>query len=317
MHPAKDDEGSTSHAPCDRAAQWDDFAAEYEKRVEPFTSQFAEMMIRPFLDEPAVSKCSGSDKEAKRAKHCIAVLDLGCGSGAASLIVMSHNKHFGNVVATDASKSMVERTQQRMTERYGTEAPFSALTIDGQCLPNKWTNRFDIVLSNFAVIFFPDPLQGMREMLRCLTPSSGVAAFTAWGNVDETPAFRVFPDVASELVPHLVATGKPKRITGSVAVLRSLMEQAGFVDVKVVGPITKTLEVNSAEDYYDRFALTSPPTAAMIGKMNVDTRKKFKDRVMELAKERGGRRNGSIALKSSAYIAYGRRPRCSMYMPEY
>lgn len=306
MLQTKDDEGSTSHAPCNRSVEWDDFATEYEKRVEPFTSQFAEEMIRPFLDEAAVSECTGSssDKDSKQRS----VLDLGCGSGAVSLIVMSHDKHFGKVVATDASQSMVERTQQRTTEKYGTEAPFSVLTTDGQRLPDQWTNRFDIVISNFAVIFFPDPIQGLREMLRCLTPSSGVAAFTAWGNIDETPAFRVFPDVASELVPHLVATGKPKRITGSVAVLKSIMEQAGFVDVKVVGPIAKTLEISSAEDYYDRFALTSPPTAAMIGKMCVDMREKFKERVMEVAKERGGRHDGRIALTSSAYIAYGRKP---------
>ena len=253
------------------------------------------------------SSCCKDD--AKRLKRSGSVLDLGCGSGAVSLIVLSHHrKHFGNVVATDASKSMVERTKLRVSEKYGTEASFSAVSADGQCLPDEWADKFDVVLSNFAVIFFPEPLQGLREMIRCLTPSTGVAAFTAWGNVEETPAFCVFPDAASELVPHLVATGKPRRITGSVAVLKSLMKQAGFVDIKVVGPITKTLEVDSAANYYDRFALTSPPTAEMIGKMSVDTREKFKDRVMELAEERGGRPDGSIALKSSAYIAYGRKP---------
>jgi len=330
------------------SAEWDDFALEYEKRVEPFTAQFAQEMIRPFVavlerdpnaDAPGRTRTSSSSSSTSTAprsgsRTCSSssssgdasrmmngggsrsVLDLGCGVGAVSLslLAMSRADHrFGTsstctVVATDASKSMAERTRQRIFEVYGKDAPFSALTADGQHLPDEWTNRFDIVLSNFAVIFFHSPFRGLTEMIRCLTPSTGVAAFTAWGSIDETPAFRVFPDVASELVPHLVAARKPKRITGSAAVLTSLMKQAGFVDVRVVGPITKTLEVGSAMDFYDRFALTSPPTAEMIDKMSDEMRKRFKDRVVEVARERGGRPDGSAALNSSAYIAYGRKP---------
>ena len=103
---------------------------------------------------------------------------------------------------------------------------------------------------------------------------------------------------------------KSARITGSVEVLTKLLEGAGFVDIRVDGPVFKTLIVKSPSEYYDRFALTSPPTAAIIANMETSARSEFRQRVMESARARGGRKDGSIALDSGAYIAYGRKPSC-------
>ena len=310
---------------------WDAFTVEYERRVESFTSEFADEMMRPILaatcsddededddddvDDYASGAKSPNMKNSRRRKL---LLDVGCGTGATSLLALSHGY---DVTSTDVSSSMVNRTRQRAIEAgfYNAisnadrtaDAPITptiyGFASDGQSLPLGWSNTFDVAVANFSVIFFPDPVGGLKEMLRCLIPG-GVASITAWGNAQQTPAFRVFPDAAAELVPELVSTGKPRRMTGSVSTLTELMKEAGFMDIKVVGPVVKTLLVSSPEEYYNRFALTSPPTAEMIAKMDDATRIEFRSRVMATAKARGGREDGSIALDSSAYIAYGRKP---------
>mmetsp|Transcript_3676 Transcript_3676/g.7137 ORF Transcript_3676/g.7137 Transcript_3676/m.7137 type:complete len:404 (-) Transcript_3676:1731-2942(-) len=325
---------------------WDAYTVEYEKRVEPFTSQFAEVMMRPLLvesngdgdrilhvvpggsSEQAHTLSSSSQKRRNGKPTTTRLLDVGCGTGATSLLALSNGL---DVTATDVSSSMVDRTRNRAqeagydvaaaadTDRVYCSPPdadtctsnavpsIRVLVRDGQSLPTEFSNTFDVAVANFSVIFFPNPVAGVKEMFRCLVPG-GTASFTAWGNMDQTPAFRVFPDVAAELVPELVSTSKPKRIVGSTSTLTALMEEAGFVDIKVVGPVTKVLEVPSPEEYYNRFALTSPPTAEMISKMEDTMKITFRNRVMATAKARGGRDDGSIALNSSAFITYGRKP---------
>ena len=271
---------------------WDAFCLEYEKRVEPFTSKFAEEMI---------ARLPGQERLTKPK-----LLDVGCGTGAVALLGVSRG---WDVAVTDVSEAMVERTRERISTQQAEKGErIDSQIVDGRNLPTRWSSSFDLVTANFSVIFFPQPVDGLKEIFKCLVPGTGRVALTAWGSPSETPAFCVFKDVLSENHPELVDSNRPKRITGSIKVLQDLLEEAGFVDVKVEGPVVKTLVVENASEYYNRFALTSPPTAATLETMNPETRLAFQKRVMEVATARGGREDGSIALESGAYIAYGRKP---------
>jgi len=288
------------------------FVSEYEARVEPFTGSFVEEMLQPFMD-PA-SSVVAADEDCSKKKQPQLLLDVGCGSG--SVTVFASEAGF-RVSATDISPAMVDRVRQRHTEMYGQEGGSSnsnmcleAVAVDGQELLPSWTDRFDYAVGAFSVIFFPDVAKGLREIHRCITPSTGRMVISAWGNAEETPAFQVFPDalrsVAPEL-PHKHST--PKRITGSPSILTKLLEEAGFVDVHIEGPITRTLHVASKEAFYNRFALTSPNTIATISKLSPDGVVALKRKVMELAEERGGGyEDGSIQIPSKAYFAYGTKP---------
>ena len=269
---------------------------------------------------------SSSETDLQTAAVCDGkskLLDVGCGTGASALIALSHGY---DVVVTDVSEAMVERTKERAAvairqaaERGGDTSDRSnfqsqldslseSVVAEGQNLPSRWSESFDLAVANFSVIFFPQPVQGLKEIFRCLLSGTGIVALTAWGDASETPAFRIFPEVVSAVLPELAASGKPKRITGSAEVLTKLLEEAGFVDVRIVGPVFKTLVVRTPSEFYDRFALTSPPTAAMIAKMDAITQSNFRKHIMDAAKVRGGKEDGSIALDSGAYIAYGRKP---------
>jgi len=77
------------------------------------------------------------------------------------------------------------------------------------------------------------------------------------------------------------------------------------------------LIVPSAEAYYDRFALTSPPIKDLITRLekeDCESLKRLKEKVIELVLERGSgavgevgtkERDGVIQMPSSAYFAYG------------
>eukprot|EP00536_Pseudo-nitzschia_multiseries_P008031 jgi/Psemu1/19381/gm1.19381_g len=311
-----------SKNPTPSPVPWDEVSEEYERRVEPFTSLFAEELLRPLLPTVAAVMVQDDDTDPSLP---LRLLDVGCGTGAVSLLGISHGM---NVVATDGSEAMVERTKERVRAELqllkgaavrGKDSESSrslsaalrfletSASAPGTDLPEDWTESVDLAVANFSVVFFPDPGEGLREMHRCLRPG-GVAAISAWGAPSETPAFGVFRDVASELLPgDLAAAGKPKRIDGSIDGLTRAMEAAGFVSVRVVGPVTKTLRLESPSAYFDRFAKTSPPTVAVLRSLDEPTRSAFRRRVEEVAEERGGRgrADGSVALDASAYLAYG------------
>ena len=334
-----DDDGDKNLRLPSSSSSWDttSIAIEYEKRVEPLTVQFAEEMIHTIVVGSADND-GGDDATAKQQQQQQLIipkqklLDVGCGTGAVSLAALKLGL---DVTATDASAAMVERTKQRVADYHEAAAnesnnnddhdddlaqpstsssssslSFSSAVADGQALPQEWTSTFDLAVANFSVIFFPSVGAGLREMVRCTKSNGqGRVAFTAWGDASQTPAFRVFPDVAAQLVPDLLATaGRPRRITGSVPALTNLMKDAGLVNVQIVGPVAKTLRVASPLEYYNRFARTSPPTMAMIDRMDEPMRIEFRRRVMELVEARGGQPDGSVALDSSAYIAYGTKP---------
>ena len=130
--------------------------------------------------------------------------------------------------------------------------------------------------------------------------------FSAWGSPEETPAFQVFQDAFRQVIPIASDGGKPNRIVGSPDVLRSLLQKAGFTDIQIVGPVSHEVHVASPQEFYDRFALTSPKIKGFLNAMTPEEREAVKDKVMTLADERGGGRDdGSIAIPSRAYFAYG------------
>lgn len=233
-------------------------------------------------------------------------MDVGCGSGAASL----HAREMGfHVTATDVSAAMVKRLYQRHEEKYGKERNhmLEVLAVDGQELPDSWKDQFDYAVGAFSVIFFPDVLKGLQQMKKCLVPGKGQVVISAWGTPEQTPAFRVFPDALKSVAPQ--ESAKPKRLTGSPSVLRSLLLEAGFEDIRITGPVTQTLRVSSPEAFYDRFSLGSPHTAEMISRLTQEEQKRLKAKVMELAEARGGgRSDGAIEIPSAAYFAYGTKP---------
>ena len=287
---------------------WDaSVVKEYEARTEKFTELFIKDMLEPFFQ---AEEHTNKDPTVESTDMIPTLIDVGCGAGCASLLAAEMGFY---VTATDLSKDMVRRTLQRAEERNLLES-IQGIVADGQelssCLDTfnqkqQQVDSYDYAIAAFSVIFFHDPAKGLQEIYNCLG-HQGKVVLSAWGNEEETPAFQVFPDAFRALTdPGHWQHGKPDRITGSASVLTSLLTKAGFQDIQVVGPVSHTVHVVSPEAFYDRFALTSPKIRSFLSQLEPNTVEEIKSKVKELAIERGGQEDGSIAIPSKAYLAYG------------
>jgi len=260
---------------------WDPVVLDYERLVEPFTSLYIpEMLETVNLDDASL-------------------LDVACGSGAVPLYAQGWG---ANCTATDFSQGFCDRVAARSNNS------IPSFHCSGEELPAALYNSYDIVTSSFGVIFFSSPSQGLKEMNRCLKPG-GTVIISAWGNKEETAAFRVFPDAREELSLTKKATDPAKaRADGSPASLTAMLTEAGFENVTIRGPVTRSLVMGSAELFFERFAKGSPGAVKSLASMTKEERSKLKAKVVELATTRSNAPPPQISLDASAYFAAATKP---------
>jgi ubiquinone/menaquinone biosynthesis C-methylase UbiE len=111
------------------------------------------------------------------------VLDVATGPGEPALSVAAVVGPNGKVVGVDAIHGMIAAARTE-AQRLGLKnAKFDVAFADD--LPFA-ANTFDAVISRFGVMFFPSPVDGVREMLRVLKPGRKLA-FAVWHFAERNP----------------------------------------------------------------------------------------------------------------------------------
>jgi len=111
------------------------------------------------------------------------VLDVATGPGEPALSVAAAVGPNGKVVGVDAIHGMIAAARTE-AQRLGLKnAKFDVAFADD--LPFA-ANTFDAVISRFGVMFFPSPVDGVREMLRVLKPGRKLA-FAVWHFAERNP----------------------------------------------------------------------------------------------------------------------------------
>jgi SAM-dependent methyltransferase len=115
------------------------------------------------------------------------VLDIGCGTGVLAREALGRAGQEGRVVGLDLNEGMLSvaaRTEPKIEWRPGDAAavPFEDVS-------------FDVVVSQFALMYFPDRVAALREMWRVLAPG-GRLAIAAWAPIDRAPGFQILVDIA-------------------------------------------------------------------------------------------------------------------------
>jgi SAM-dependent methyltransferase len=116
------------------------------------------------------------------------VLDVGCGTGVLAREAQRRAGPDGQVVGLDLNAGMLAvaaRTAPDIDWRSG----------DASALPFADAG-FDVVVSQFALMYFPDRVAALREVWRVLAPG-GRLAIAVWATVDRAPGFRILADVAN------------------------------------------------------------------------------------------------------------------------
>jgi SAM-dependent methyltransferase len=122
------------------------------------------------------------------------VLDVGCGCGASTLEFARAVAPAGRVAALDISGPMLAEAAARA-------AAAGIVNVDWRHADAATTvlDRFDLLTSNFGLMFFGDPVAAFAHMARAANPGARMA-FVCWRSLAENP----WIDVAMRAVsPHI------------------------------------------------------------------------------------------------------------------
>lgn len=158
-----------------------------------------------------------------------AVLDVAGGAGEPSLTIAERVGPSGSVMCTDAIAEMVEAARSEANRRGLKNVKFQQCTADSLPFPD---NSFDVVVSRLGVMFFPDAVGAMGEMLRVVKPG-GSLTFAVWYKSDVNPFCYLVSNVMDQHVkgapdpdaPNAFRFAEPGKLVG-------VMNEAGVTDVR-------------------------------------------------------------------------------------
>ena len=175
------------------------------------------------------------------------VLDVAAGAGDQTLDLAERVGPSGAVLATDLSPAIVALAQAR-AQRAGFDH-VQCRVADGEDLRVEAAS-FDAAVCRLGLMFFPDPLQGLREMHRVLRPGGGVCT-VVFSGPHRNPCLTILMATA------LRHAGLPARDPGAPGSplslgrpgrIDALFHEAGFRDVATTA-VDAVFRMPSVDDY--------------------------------------------------------------------
>ena len=160
------------------------------------------------------------------------VLEIGCGTGAATVPFAEAVGERGRVVGADISEPMLAGARQRIAESGLRNV--TLLSVDAQ-VHRFEAGSFDLITSRVGVMFFADPVAAFRNLLPAARPG-GRLCFACWGPLEENGHWLIPYEVALRHLGPPAPT--PPHAPGPLAFsepgyVRSILEKAGFADIEI------------------------------------------------------------------------------------
>lgn len=233
------------------------------------------------------------------------VLDVAGGAGEPSLTIAEVVGPSGSVTCTDVAPEMVAAAESGAQRCGLTNIAFRQCAADSLPLESK---SFDAVVSRLGIMFFPNPLAALREMLR-VTKHEGVIALAVWGKSELNPFSHLITNVvarhfeaaapADPNAPGAFRFAEPGSLAG-------ILKDAGAVNVKgrglkfdIAAPISPTqfweLRAETSGTLREKLATLSPLQA---------------NRLAQEAQEAVGEyfSNNQMSIPAQMIIVTGRKP---------
>jgi ubiquinone/menaquinone biosynthesis C-methylase UbiE len=154
------------------------------------------------------------------------VLEIAAGTGIVSRHLLDRLGPASTLVVTDLQPGMLDVAAHKI----GQDPRVDIRRADALALPFG-PQEFDVVVCQFGLMFFADPVAGLREARRVLT-FDGVLLLSTWGSLEDNPVGRIAYEAVSQVLKDAPAfLVKPFSMHDTAAVT-DLLHRAGFTYVQ-------------------------------------------------------------------------------------
>lgn len=152
------------------------------------------------------------------------LLDVACGTGVLARAARDSVGRDGTVTGLDLNPAMLAVARRTVGVDWRQGAA-ERLPFEGE--------SFDVVVSQFGLMFFVDRAAALSEMARVLEPN-GRAAIAVWASLDENPGYAAMVNLLDRLFGKAVADAlRAPFALGDRQLVADLVTCAGFRDVEV------------------------------------------------------------------------------------
>ncbi|MGH2614971.1 MAG: class I SAM-dependent methyltransferase [Thermomicrobiales bacterium] len=242
-----------------RRAEWTERVERFARDAAPRTRPFAEALVA--LVPPPVGG---------------RVLDVATGTGLVAVEAAKRVGPEGSVLATDFLPEWAPHVAATAADAGVTNVRFAVMGAEALDVPDA---SFDRVYCQFGLMFVPEPVVALREMLRVLRPG-GWLGVAVWSVPDKVGLFLIprmvgpaLPPPPGEPPPSPMSMGAPGLVAGLVA-------EAGFRDVDAQ-TVTRVHEFADPEAEWQRWSadLSTPDGGGLAG-LPLSERRRLHDEVM-------------------------------------
>jgi ubiquinone/menaquinone biosynthesis C-methylase UbiE len=220
-------------------------------------------------------------------------LDIGCGSGALSEVIINNHKP-ATLTAIDQSEDFVRTAQKRLGRRAHCRVG-NALSLPMD------ESSVNIAVSGLVLNFISEPKKALFEMMR-VTKAGGTVAVYLWDYAGKMDFLRHFWDAAVEIKPEALNLHESKRFPDSNAdALKRLFENTGFVDIETTS-IEIATHFRDFDDYWKPFLGGQGPAPSFLLSLGQDETNKLRN---TLKTHLPIQLNGSISMVARAWAAKG------------
>jgi len=153
------------------------------------------------------------------------VLDVACGTGILAREALARVGANGRIAGLDANPGMLA-----VAERISPDIEWQQGTAESLPYPDQ---SFDVVVSQFGLMFFPDRQAALREMLRVLVPG-GRLAIAVWDAIENSPVYPSWAALLERSAGQAAADAlRAPFVLGDRNELETLFENAGASEIAI------------------------------------------------------------------------------------
>ena len=232
------------------------------------------------------------------------VLDVATGPGEPALSIADLVGPEGQVVGTDIVVGMVEAARREASRRKLQNANFEVAFTDRLPFPS---NSFDAAVSRFGVMFFPSPIDGIRDMLRVLKPG-GKIAMAVWHFAQRNPFHFTVSQIVDryvDAIPPIPDAPDAFRFANPGELLAVLSQVGATATCERLLPFSIRASI-SAEDFW---TLRSEMSEKLRAKLALLSRSRLSELRREIIKALSAYSSGGeISFPAEVLIVSGKKP---------